>query len=64
MLAYAMRNQVNQGLVVPPNVAALILGVRDFTIMNSFEFHKHKIDENLQDFIDGVHKFISVIGVP
>lgn len=37
--------------------------VRDFRRMNFPQFHGYKMDEELQDFIDKMYKFVAIICV-
>lgn len=36
--------------------------IRDFTRMNPLKFHGSKVDEDSQEFIDGMYKILEIIG--
>ncbi|WMV09227.1 hypothetical protein MTR67_002612 [Solanum verrucosum] len=37
--------------------------VRDFMRMNPPKFHGLKVDEDPQEFIEGIHKIVNIMGV-
>jgi len=60
-----MTAQDNREVVVPvsPNVAIAETRVREFTRMNTPNFHDSKVKEDPQEFIDESYKLLMIMGV-
>ncbi|WMV41072.1 hypothetical protein MTR67_034457 [Solanum verrucosum] len=65
VLAQAMNTQANREVVAPVNrnVGTTTTRVRDFTRMNTPEFHGSKVEEDPQEFIDDVYKVLMFMRV-
>ncbi|TMW93762.1 hypothetical protein EJD97_011191, partial [Solanum chilense] len=64
-LARAVTTQVNLGMVHRVKVIeiTMISRLRDFVRMNPLIFLGSKVGENLQEFLDGVYKVLTAMGV-
>ncbi|WMV09071.1 hypothetical protein MTR67_002456 [Solanum verrucosum] len=65
VLGQAMTTQTNREVVVPknPNVGTTESRVRNFTRINPLEFHRSKVVEDPQEFIDEVYMVLVIMGV-
>lgn len=45
------------------NVGAIVIRVRNFTIMNPIEFHGSKVDENPKEILNEMYKTVKMMKV-
>uniref|UniRef100_M1DEW7 Gag-pol polyprotein n=1 Tax=Solanum tuberosum TaxID=4113 RepID=M1DEW7_SOLTU len=60
-----MTTQVNQQVVAPApsETYTTAVRIRDFARMNPQEFHRSKLEEDPQEFLNDIHKVTDIIGV-
>lgn len=63
ILAKVMMPQMNKGGIAPPNMRTTTMRVRDFKKMNPLEFHRSKVDEGPQEFVDKTYMVVDIMGV-
>ncbi|WMV09653.1 hypothetical protein MTR67_003038 [Solanum verrucosum] len=63
-MVQAMKTQANREVIAPLNlnVGTTATRTRNFTRMNSPEFHGSKTDKDPQELIDEVYKIVGIMG--